>query len=731
MSINFKFRSSATFDAVDLRGRSSITIRDLRSEILSKKHLNLCPDVELLISDIDGREFDDEDIQLPSGSSVIIKRVPAGSLPPPRACNVSVGNSETRKANDFNMLQPCQVKVQVDEFDDFGAGFYSPPDQYLPAVVHNVDEQKCSIGGDNKAPVVSSDALKDPSANEGSTLEVKSDDKVDECAKLARASSASLAVTRIADLPYELKCPLCRALLKDAVMIPCCQHSVCLVLSREGKCPICSLSKCRQGDLLPNLSLRQAIGRFLESRLLVNNSEADLHGYAPDGESGIEVKDASCALTIGPDNRQQPIHPSHLKHKFSELEDGSEFQGENQLSNVLEVHEEEACTKGSERFCDRTRGGERNLNAAPRQKKAERTCYMCGSPDHLIRDCPVAASSRVDYRNDMPFAGASSRYGPPYWHQTQFTHMRPFPNMCGSHMMMPYNVAMGPQFNQNPFAVPSYNPNIYSGFLMPSNFASIRGTARPAEIGAQQNSQQHQMMEHQDWEARRQSSFENSRREPDSGRDIDFNEQSRYDDRQNLKPCKDRSLHRSGDSNLQMSEKMHRRQKHSDTDICYKDRKLDKSSGSSHGGRDRGQGRSTSGIDNPHYSSIRQSEERHKRDNLSSSGKNYESKGHHDDRPTQNRHDFLKEKSTSSRRSDHDEKIRYREHQSRSGSGLDPGPSGDHIRPRRGRESSEESHRSRARYREIGSPHDQRKRARESEHDHREHYHDHKRKRGH
>ncbi|KAL9258816.1 hypothetical protein AKJ16_DCAP04171 [Drosera capensis] len=105
--------------------------------------------------------------------------------------------------------------------------------------------------------------------------------------------------------------------------------------------------------------------------------------------------------------------------------------------------------------------------------------------------------------------------------------------------------------------------------------------------------------------------------------------------------------------------------------------------------------------------------------------------GHHDNSPTQDRHHSLKEKSTSIKRSDHDEKIRYRERQSRSGSGLDPGPSGDHIRRLRGRESSEESQRSRARYREIGRPHDQRKRAQESKHDHREHYHDHKPKRGH
>lgn len=29
------------------------------------------------------------------------------------------------------------------------------------------------------------------------------------------------------DLPSDIKCPLCDLVYKDAVMIPCCQHSFC------------------------------------------------------------------------------------------------------------------------------------------------------------------------------------------------------------------------------------------------------------------------------------------------------------------------------------------------------------------------------------------------------------------------------------------------------------------------------------------------------------------------
>ena len=54
-----------------------------------------------------------------------------------------------------------------------------------------------------------------------------------------------------------------------------------VALSELGKCPICSSKKCRPEDLLPNVSLRQAIERFLESQLLLNGSENDLHRDAP------------------------------------------------------------------------------------------------------------------------------------------------------------------------------------------------------------------------------------------------------------------------------------------------------------------------------------------------------------------------------------------------------------------------------------------------------------------
>ncbi|KAL7187011.1 hypothetical protein ACSBR1_037141 [Camellia fascicularis] len=91
------------------------------------------------------------------------------------------------------------------------------------------------------------------------------------------------------DFPSELKCSLCNTFFKEAVMKPCCQHSIHAVLEEKAKCPKCYSSKCKVEDLLPNLSLRQAIEHFLESQILMSDADNALHKYAP-GMVNLEFK---------------------------------------------------------------------------------------------------------------------------------------------------------------------------------------------------------------------------------------------------------------------------------------------------------------------------------------------------------------------------------------------------------------------------------------------------------
>lgn len=54
-----------------------------------------------------------------------------------------------------------------------------------------------------------------------------------------------------------------------------------LALVQKARCPKCLSSKCKVQDLLPNVSLQQAIEHFLESQILSNGTENALHDYVP------------------------------------------------------------------------------------------------------------------------------------------------------------------------------------------------------------------------------------------------------------------------------------------------------------------------------------------------------------------------------------------------------------------------------------------------------------------
>ncbi|KAL6000189.1 hypothetical protein ACLOJK_034867 [Asimina triloba] len=166
--------------------------------------------------------------------------------------------------------------VDMDNFDDFGVDLYPAPEACSSDLDTGIDKMNCT----------------------------------------EKANDASVNTTTPipnAELPAELRCSLCNAIFKEAVMIPCCQHSFCdkcihSVLVEKEKCPKCFSTKCRVDDLLPNVSLRQAIEHFLESQVLISGSDNILPKYAP--ESGIQAKEPSCAMSIFQREPQLPHSPS-------------------------------------------------------------------------------------------------------------------------------------------------------------------------------------------------------------------------------------------------------------------------------------------------------------------------------------------------------------------------------------------------------------------------------------
>ncbi|XP_074332219.1 E3 ubiquitin ligase PQT3-like [Apium graveolens] len=87
-------------------------------------------------------------------------------------------------------------------------------------------------------------------------------------------------------LPSELRCLICTKYMKEAVIIPCCHQSFCErcireVLTQKSKCPKCSSDKFKAEDVLPNLSLREAIVHLLEAQIHFSIPESVLWRYVP------------------------------------------------------------------------------------------------------------------------------------------------------------------------------------------------------------------------------------------------------------------------------------------------------------------------------------------------------------------------------------------------------------------------------------------------------------------
>lgn len=108
----------------------------------------------------------------------------------------------------------------------------------------------------------------------------------------------------VGDLPPELHCPLCKEVMKDAVLTSkCCFKSFCDKCIRDyiiskSMC-VCGATNILADDLLPNKTLRDTINRILES----NNSSGENTG------SAFQIQDMESKI---PQPKVEPKLPSPI-----------------------------------------------------------------------------------------------------------------------------------------------------------------------------------------------------------------------------------------------------------------------------------------------------------------------------------------------------------------------------------------------------------------------------------
>lgn len=552
MAVQFKFRSAVEFNSVGVEG-PFISVGDLKRKIAEHKNLSKCKDFDLLITDAQtGEEYYDESILIPTNTSVIIKRVPVARTKPDVESVIKASSSKNTDKDDV-LKSPLSPNADIDGFGDFGVDVYADSEPCLPetcmdesdmvGIVNKEDldrdRQRQSQGpssgsqmfeaGDSGRALARGHYDKHSPINADPTYDNKiakfpeqlvNAMKSDEMA-LPKKLEAFLPAVPTSELPSELRCSLCKGIFRGAVMIPCCQFSFChecirQVLVEKGKCPQCNSTKFKIDELLPNIALRQAIERFLESQVTISTAEDCGAKHAPDGESGIQAKAAAS---------QALSHRQGLSEVRKSILDNGEgvtvYKALQSSSHKYEgITMEFQASKGRKRKksfpLSATGDGVANFMASGKLKKGGRCCYVCGSPEHLARDCPDNSGTYLQHgmfhAGGPLYPGNIPAYGPnTYWHGAPMPHVRPFPSMYGpTPPPLPFETSIMPVA---PYAIPPYMPSMYSGVPIHCGFMRM-GSVGPSLVAPSERPlSREEFMQLQDHERRRRFMQEQQDRE--------------------------------------------------------------------------------------------------------------------------------------------------------------------------------------------------------------------------
>ncbi|XP_055932173.1 E3 ubiquitin-protein ligase RBBP6-like isoform X2 [Argiope bruennichi] len=306
MSVHYKFKSNLDHDTVTFDGLN-ISVADLKKSIMQQKKIGKSSDFDLQITNAQTKEvYDNDDMLVPKNTSVIVARVPVqggtkkswdkpdlplpiddddmghirydriaknadlvnantseedkvkamitqssqeydpskyvksrsmtGPLPPSYTCfrcgkqghwikNCPTNNPDVKRSTGI----PRSFMVPVDGPEHKGALLTSSGDYAVPLIDHQAYKEVKK----EKPPFVPQDEpIAEPEA----------------------------------EVPEELLCMVCKDLLQDAVLIPCCGNSFCdecvrqvLLESENHECPVCHEVNVSPNTLIPNRFLRTAV----------------------------------------------------------------------------------------------------------------------------------------------------------------------------------------------------------------------------------------------------------------------------------------------------------------------------------------------------------------------------------------------------------------------------------------------------------------------------------------
>ncbi|KAL3635682.1 hypothetical protein CASFOL_020229 [Castilleja foliolosa] len=269
----------------------------------------------------------------------------------------------------------------------------------------------------------------------------------------------------VSDFPPELHCPLCKQVMKDAVLTSkCCFTSFCdrcirFHIISKSTC-VCGATNILADDLLPNKTLRDTINRILES----NNNSAENGGSAfqvQDMEShNPQAKIPSPTQSPASKGQHVPAPPAQRdetprtaytveENKISNLPLLQEKERTIEVPDVLEATPvREAASRGTTPLADKEVQQQKPISGeagAGKKKKKEKNRMPPGPGAAEMQWRTAQQDHLAPEYHMMPF-GPSAPFNP-YWNGVQPGFMPPYggpmPYMGGYGINHPMDFAFG------------------------------------------------------------------------------------------------------------------------------------------------------------------------------------------------------------------------------------------------------------------------------------------------
>ncbi|KAL5111391.1 E3 ubiquitin-protein ligase RBBP6 [Taenia crassiceps] len=317
--VYFKFKSSVKTDSIPFDG-SAISVKELKNAIKTKCCLRSA-DLDLKLEDNSGREYSKDTELIPKFTSIIVRRVPKPNGEPQKRKLAQSSVSRDKFANqtdsalsgianlaDSDLPEEEKIRLMIDRSSEaYSAKNYAVKAKAFGVPPPTYTCHKCNQGGhwihdcpgikDVRGNLVDSKTVKRPTGIPQDFL-VRVDPGtpgayLDKCGRYmvpikdAEAYSQKKKEKRAFSLeenpPYVppqertpsagLVCPLCKKLLKDAVIITCCGTSYCnecitnhCFVAGSQKCPNCGApAEKYDSAIIENAAMRRAVTDWLRS----------------------------------------------------------------------------------------------------------------------------------------------------------------------------------------------------------------------------------------------------------------------------------------------------------------------------------------------------------------------------------------------------------------------------------------------------------------------------------